>query len=180
VIFDAAGNLYGTTEAGGGLGDCYFGCGTVFQLSGGQALLLHRFTDEGDGAYPSAGVIFDQSGNLIGAAPTGPSGVSGAIFELTAPYWLFASLYSGGGVQSSLVMGAAGSLYGTDTGGLHGRVFKLTLSGGNWIFTDLHDFTGTDGAFPIGGVTFDANGNLYGTTAAGGAYGCGVVWEITP
>jgi hypothetical protein len=55
------------------------------------------------------------------------------------------------------------------------------------IYTDLHDFTGgSDGAFPLGGVAVDANGNLFGTTEIGGmtssdcTEGCGVVWEITP
>ena len=69
----------------------------------------------------------------------------------------------------------------------HGSVFKLTPSGGDWIFTDLHDFTGgRDGAFPFGRVILDANGNIYGTTVSGGDLsrcqesGCGVVWKITP
>jgi len=89
-------------------------------------------------------------------------------------------------------MDGAGSLYGTafaNGADRDGSVFKLTPSNGSWTYTSLHDFTGGgDGGNPIGGVTFDTNGNLYGTTAFGGmqggencySQGCGVVWEITP
>ena len=62
-----------------------------------------------------------------------------------------------------------------------GSVFRLTSSGGGWVYSSLHDFTGgSDGSNPVGGVTFDATGNLYGTAKAGGANGHGVVFEITP
>ena len=81
-------------------------------------------------------------------------------------------------------MDAAGNLYGTTIGaGTYscGSVFKLTASGGGWIYTSLHDFTGgIDGGYPIGNVIFDASGNLYGTASQAGAYGYGTVWEITP
>jgi hypothetical protein len=64
-------------------------------------------------------------------------------------------------------------------------VFELTPNpNGLWTYTLLHEFTGSDGALPLGNVIFDANGNLYSTAAYGGRYpcdnGCGVVWEITP
>ncbi len=81
-------------------------------------------------------------------------------------------------------MDAAGSLYGTTYGdGAFGAgsVFKLTPSNGSWIYTSLYDFTnGSDGAGPTSNVTFDASGNLYGTTALGGQYLGGTIWEITP
>ena len=55
-----------------------------------------------------------------------------------------------------------------------------THPNGNWTFTDLYDFTGgSDGGGPVGNVTLDANGNLFGTTNYGGTYGWGVVFEIT-
>ena len=96
------------------------------------------------------------------------------------------------GVFNPLAMDAQGNLYGVAfIDGTHGfgSVFKLTSSNGSWTYTSLHDFTsGADGANPIGGVTFDASGNLYGTTVFGGSQsgdncrslGCGVVWKITP
>jgi hypothetical protein len=67
-----------------------------------------------------------------------------------------------------------------------GNVFKLTFSGGNWVYSDLHDFAGgADGTAPYDGPAVDAGGNLYGTALEGGTGtacpgGCGVVWEIAP
>ena len=50
-----------------------------------------------------------------------------------------------------------------------------------WTYTSLHDFTGgSDGGEPYGSVAFDASGNIYGTTTAGGTYNAGVIWQITP
>ena len=58
---------------------------------------------------------------------------------------------------------------------------KLTPAVGAWTYTDLYDFTGgSDGGYPVGDVTLDANGNLFGTASAGGSNDYGVVWEITP
>lgn len=93
------------------------------------------------------------------------------------------------GPLSGLVMDQTGNLYGTtyaDGAFGYGSVFKLTPANGDWTYVGLHDFKGgSDGRWPIGGVTLDANGNLYGTTGYGGLggdcpYGCGVVWQITP
>src|ERR1035438_6407068 len=86
------------------------------------------------------------------------------------------------------VMDATGNLYGTtyEGGGFGiGSVFKLTPSGGGWTYTALHNFCAggwpcSDGAFPPSGLALDAVGNFYGTTSDGGAYGGGVVFEITP
>ncbi len=91
----------------------------------------------------------------------------------------------GGGPADSLTQDSAGNLYGTtNLGGAYyyGTVFKLTPSGGGWIYTDLHDFSGSpdDGREPIGAVIRDSNGNFYGTTAREGANGEGTVYEITP
>jgi uncharacterized repeat protein (TIGR03803 family) len=108
--------------------------------------------------------------------------------------WTFNLLYSfsaqgyNPGPLDSLTLDASGNLYGTTyKGGAfgYGTVFKLARNGGSWSYIDLHDFTsGTDGANPIGGVTLDANGHLYGTASAGAGgpcpSGCGVVWEIAP
>jgi uncharacterized repeat protein (TIGR03803 family) len=192
VIFDSLGNLYGTTWTGG----VYLYYGTVFELtpskSGWMENTLYTFTGGSDGGNPVGGLIFDQSGNLYGTADVYGSGNGGTVFELT-PHplgnWVFSLLYSlsgngRGGPAGSLAMDAAGNLYGTTfTDGIYGwgSVFKLTPSGGSWTYTALHDFTdGSDGGQPFGNVTFDAKGNLYGTTYVGGAYNAGVVWEITP
>ena len=100
--------------------------------------------------------------------------------------WNFNVLHSFGGSAApgqSLGMDAAGNLYGTTSGDrmfAKGTVFKLTHSNGSWTYSSLHDFSGSDGWGPVSNVVLDANGNLYGTASSGGAYGFGVVWEITP
>jgi hypothetical protein len=189
VTFDRAGNLYGTA-------------GSVYELtpSGNGWIENTLFTFQGgrDGSWPFGGLIFDQQGNLYGTTVLAGMGNSGTVFELTPSggNWTFNLLhtfvtfnYAGGnGPFSDLTMDAAGNLYGTaGGGGLYGwgSVFKLTRSSNGWIYTSLHDFCRggrpcSDGASPTGGVTFDANGNLYGTTYYGGANWVGVVWEITP
>jgi uncharacterized repeat protein (TIGR03803 family) len=190
VILDSAGNLYGTTLQGG-----TSNYGTVFQLrhiagSNWTEIPLYNFDNGSDGSYPYAGLIFDQSGNLYGTTSHGGMGY-GTVFELlpAGGSWTYSVLYSFTGPAScasygNLAMDAAGNLYGTRIcGGAYGlgSVLKLTPSNSGWTYTDLHDFTGGgDGAGPYCNVTFDANGNLYGTASAGGSERFGVVWEITP
>lgn len=182
VVFDHAGNLYGTT-------------GSVYELtptgSGWVESILHRFYPITDGADP-VGVIVDGAGDLYGGTATAGQYGSGTIFELSPSNggWTFSVLVQvpgsyGCGVSGPLVMDAANNLYGATTCGRAGMVFKLSPSGGTWTFTDLYDFTGgSDGQTPNGGLVIDANGNLYGTTQEGGSgcypYGCGVVWKLTP
>jgi uncharacterized repeat protein (TIGR03803 family) len=192
LVFDRSGNLYGTTWIGGNL-TCNYGqgCGTVFQLtpsgSGWAENVLYSLLYGSDGAFPAGGIITDASGNLYGTTTTGGSGNGGTVFELSpsSGTWTSTVLYSftgGGWPLGSLAMDQVGNLYGTtlqDGFGL-GSVFKLTPSNGTWTETDVYDFSGTDGANPMGGVTLDSNGNLFGTTAYGGVYGCGVAYEITP
>jgi uncharacterized repeat protein (TIGR03803 family) len=189
VVFDRQGNLYGTTWAGG-TPNCRYqpGCGTVFQLTpsgnGWKENVLYRFQNASDGANPAGGLIVDASGNLYGTT------TAGTVFELSpsSGNWNFTLLYSWGniaygGPYGDLAMDQAGNLYGTtqQAGPYgYGSVFKLTPSNGSWTKTDLYDFSGPDGANPWGGVTLDSHGNLFGTTAYGGAYSCGIAYEITP
>ena len=192
VIFDNAGNLYGTTWGGGS----HHG-GTVFELtysagSGWQETVLYSFQNDSDGSGPYSGLIFDASGNLYGATSTGGPGGGGTVFQLTPSdngVWTFSVIYSFAGAENcgpegSLALDEAGNLYGTtvcDGANNLGSVFELTLSGDSWTYTALHDFTGgSDGAGLFCSVIFDANGNLYGTAADGGADAVGTVWEITP
>src|SRR5271165_7522543 len=190
VIFDNAGNLYGTTYEDEDGPTVY---GTVYQLtpsgSGWTENILHSFQEASDGAYPFGGVIFDQVGNLYGTtAYSGPAG-AGTIFQLTPSNgtWTLTVLHSFAGSDGpfgGLTMDAAGNLYGTtyaDGANLFGSVFRLTPSGDGWTYTDIYDYTGgNDGGYPFGTVAFDANGNLYGTASTFGKNGYGVVWEITP
>ena len=85
---------------------------------------------------------------------------------------------------AGLIFDAAGNLYGTTYyGGAHdtGTVFELTPNGdGSWTESVLHSFNGSDGSGLFAGLTFDAAGNLYGTTSWGGGFGYGTVFELTP
>lgn len=186
VVLDRAGNLYGTTKLGGPAAN-----GTVFQLtrhgSTWTETILYGFAGQNDGYSPVGGLIFDASGNLYGTTISGGANGGGIAFTINASdgentIFNFAGGPSGG-VYGNLTMDAAGNLYGLtyDDGAYgNGAVFKLSPSPNGWIYSDLHDFTGTDGRCPYGNVVIDANGNLYGTTEAGGQYDDGVVWQITP
>jgi uncharacterized repeat protein (TIGR03803 family) len=199
VILDGSGNLFGTTAAGG----LYLG-GTVFQLtytqdSGWTETMLYNFQGPSDGQSPIAGLVRDSSGNLYGATSDGGVGVGGTVFELSpvGNSWAFTLLYSftgplehNCGPYASLTIDNSGSLYGTtkcDGANKLGNVFKLTKTQNGWEYTSLHDFSGTDGAYPISNVTIDTDGTLYGTASVGGnsscypeGDGCGTVWMIRP
>jgi uncharacterized repeat protein (TIGR03803 family) len=203
LIFDAAGNLYGTTYAGGSA-TCsagQAGCGTVFELSpdgdgGWSEKVLYAFPSSGyDGAAPAAGLVFDAFGNLYGTTPAGGYTGYGTVFELspeTDGSWTERVLhrfdYNGkDGTQpyTALSIDASGNLYGaTRAGGAYayGTVFELKPStDGNWIEKILHSFgSGTDGSTPESGLTLDHAGNLYGTTFYGGAYSHGTAFELSP
>jgi len=189
VTLDAAGNIYGTTSAGGA-----YGYGTVFQLTESGSVwtenILHNFQDGDDGAVPYAGLISDKSGNLYGAATDGGTGGGGTVFELTSAngVWTFNVLYSmtGWGISGAfrnLVMDAAGNIYGTThCDGIYtaGTIYKLSHSSGSWKYTSLHVFTGgTDGLFSFSNLVF-RKGLLYGTTKQGGANTFGVVFAVKP
>jgi uncharacterized repeat protein (TIGR03803 family) len=181
VIFDAAGNLYGTTVNGGATDG-----GTVFTLmpsgSGWTETVLHSFNQlSTDGSYPSAGLISDQSGNFYGTTPQEGKQGGGTVYELTPSNggWTFNVLYSFTAYEGSfakLAMDAAGNLYGTLLTA-EDEVFRLTPSNGGWTQTG---FTGSGGANSYGSVVVDKNGNVYTTASAGGAYEHGTVFEITP
>jgi uncharacterized repeat protein (TIGR03803 family) len=205
LILDSAGNLYGTTTAGGDL-DCNFpygGCGVVFELtpsSGGKWIetVLHSFSSGADGAIPYGGLIFDTSGNLYGTTiggggSTNCGGGCGTVFRLTPNTnrtWTESVLHSftggtdGYGPYAGLIVDSTGNLYGTTPAGGVGSGTVFTLppnSGGSWRKSVLYNFSGfADGAVPYGGLVFDKAGNIYGTTAYGGRNQSGVVFELTP
>lgn len=207
LIGDASGNLYGTTSAGGA-----HNAGTVFELvytrSGYTDTVLHSFTGEGDGGTPTSALVMDASGNLYGTAELGgagsclgPGSGCGVVFELVKSsgysetvLYQFSGGSDGGLPYASIVLDAAGNLYGTTTcggssacldgSGGNGVVFMLVKSSGYRELV-LHQFSGaSDGSAPRASVILDSLGNLYGTTATGGGLGicsstgCGVAFKL--
>ena len=186
LLRDTQGNLYGTTESGGA-----FGYGTVFKLSAaGAETVLHSFTGTGgDGKFPFGGVARDGQGNLYGTTNTGGVFGVGTVFRVDATgnetvlYSFTGTGSDGKSPYAGVVRDAQGNLYGTtESGGTSnvGTVFKVDATGTETI---LYSFTvtGGDGAEPMSGLVRDAQGNLYGTTNAGGVGvggGNGVVFKV--
>jgi uncharacterized repeat protein (TIGR03803 family) len=188
LVIDKNGNLYGTTNQGGAEGPVY-GFGTVFELtSEGVEKVLYSFggSHPQDGGFPNAGLVFHNKGNLYGT--TGDYGAYGlgTVFELTSEgtenvLYNFPGGPFGGESSSDLVFGKKGNLYGTTYyGGAqnYGTVFELTRKNTESV---LYSFIGppSDGYYPVTGLLFDKEGNLYGTTPGGGEYGYGVAFELS-
>jgi len=188
VILDSAGNLYGTTSAGGANAE-----GTVFELSPGTPwteTILHSFANGDDGATPYAGLISDASGNLYGAATDGGANGGGTVFELSPSggAWNFSVLTSvpGWGISGTfrdLMLDSSGNIWGAthcDGANSAGTLYELTPSNGSWNYNLLYTFTGgDDGLYSISNLVMK-HGKVYGTTIDGGVNGAGVVYEFTP
>jgi uncharacterized repeat protein (TIGR03803 family) len=196
LVIDRAGNLYGTSVLGGD-----FGSGTVFQLmpsgNGWIHTVLYSFTGGIDGGEPYKGVTLDAQGNLYGTAVTGGTGNCeggcGVAYKLTyaggswhqAVIHYFSGGNDGSGPGAGLTIDHQGNLYGmTPTGGANGLgvIYRLTPDAyGNWKFKVIHTFTGgTDGATGSAGRLLLHAGRLYGVATAGGAWGKGTAFELTP
>ena len=168
----------------------------------GSESALYSFSGGSDPKFPYAGLIFDKAGNLYGTTEFGGANNQGTVFEIipnSNGSWNETVLYSftgstdGGQPYGSLVLDAAGNLYGTTNfGGSSncnlgcGTVFELTPGSGGWSETVLYTFTGgSDGREPYARLLSDASGNLYGTTMLGGnigsvcSTGCGTVFKLT-
>ena len=195
LVFDQAGNLYGTTVLGGS-GSGLLGGGTVFKLTPeGNESVLYSFcslANCSDGSGPTSGLVLDRNGNLYGTTPGGGNEKfgSGVVFKLT-PDGTETVLYSfcgqtnctdGAYPLAGVVFGPGGKLYGTtDSGGetgIGGVVFEVSPQGEKV----LHSFgvQATDGQVPQAGLVFDRQGNLFGTTTSGGANHGGVVFKLAP
>ena len=193
LIFDSKGHLYGTSAYGGSKQ-----LGTAFELApqpGGGWILktLHAFGTGTDGRLPDSALVFDSAGNLYGVTLYGGAHKLGSVFKLTAQPrgpWKEEVLHSFGAGSdgqypySSLTPDGAGNLYGTaDAGGTYGAgiAYELTpQTDGTWKEKILYNFgSGSDGGTPYSDLIFDKSGNLYGTTAGGGAYGYGTAFELT-
>jgi hypothetical protein len=211
LAFDGAGAIYGTTQIGGincphrsGAG----GCGAAFKLTppakNGQPwteTIIHRFMYGSDGESPGGGLTSAGNGSFYGTTQFGGLGQNqyGTVYLLAperdgswAKYVLysFEGLSDGSKPTGSVLLDAEGDLYGTSlSGGVGGgTLYELPQTSiASRTLDILHEFRGNpDGAQPLGGLVFDAAGNLYGNTSEGGtgsacgSYGCGTVFEVTP
>lgn len=200
LVLDAAGNVYGTTNDGGAYSCIGLGCGIAFQLvpgpTGWTENIIHNFQGRSDGMYPNSPLIMDANGNLFGSTINGGglggSAGSGTVYELSpgaGGTWTETILHrfvggtAGGAPSSPLTFGHSGTLYGEtgQTSSSQGTIFRLVpQAGGVWQFKTLHTFSGTDGAYPQGGLLYRSGGSLYGTTIYGGTANDGVAFLLTP
>jgi uncharacterized repeat protein (TIGR03803 family) len=187
VIFDSAGNIYGTTMFGsaGNCGDC----GTVFELTPNGTswtqTILYSFMAGDDGAHPQSGLIMDAAGNLYGTTSLGGPNNTGTVFELSrsGDTWTEKIIYAipsndSIGMYAGLAMDGAGNLYGASGA----TVFELSPNGnGGWNPSILATFSPSGkGPFDAEGtLVLDQAGNLYGTSAWGGANNLGTVYKLT-
>ena len=201
LLRGVSGTLYGTTTFGGKIekvcgGPPAGGCGTVFKLDDtGKQTVLHKFAGDPDGFFPEALLVSDKTRNLYGTTSVGGSSGFGSVFMIDAAdretvLYSFTCGSDGCAPYPGVVLDSADNLYGAAFyGGAgwgnngYGVVFKVDTSGNETV---LHTFNGgLDGANPSSVLTFDAQGNIYGTTQNGGSAecggtGCGTVFELSP
>ena len=190
LAFDRAGNIYGTTSAGGASGN-----GTVYELVQGKKgtwkeKLLYSFGQAPDGTVPVGGVTFGTPNTLYGTTSTGGTYGYGTVYQLkrSGSAWTETTLYNfqdgndGGTAYAGVIRDKSGNLYGaTISGGTGsgGTVFELTPANGAWTYTVLYSWPGWAISASFRNLLMDASGNLYGTTHCDG-YGDGTVFELTP
>lgn len=193
LLFDSAGNAYGTTYRGGD-----YGLGTVYELTKSNGVwresVLYSFGPGTDASVPGGGLVMDAHGNLYGTTQQGGQnqcqGVGcGTVFELTpsGSGWTETVIHSfqgsdGRAPNTAVTLGSSGEIYGGTTGGGSanaGVLFELIPSDGGWNFSVLYQFSGNLYGGPYGPLVLDAAGNLYGTTISDGANGLGSVFKLT-
>jgi len=195
VLRDSAGNLYGTTSAGGGAGE-----GAVYKIDAqGNETVLFSFSAFDSGADPASALIQDQAGNLYGIADEGPGG-AGVIYKLSADgkQTLLHSFEGGFNLNpkvptGGILMDKLGNIFGTTLFGGDGGcdfgcgiLFRLDTAGKLHV---LHKFAGAEGTQPFGPLIQDSDGNLYGVSRSGGDLscvdpqfsnsGCGTVFKLS-
>ncbi len=206
VAVDRGGNVYGSASYAGSRGggtvfrSSYKNGGWIFNP-------LYEFQGGTDGKTPFAGVTVGPAGAVYGTTLYGGgSGCDGSgcgtVFKLTPPAsfcrmvlcpWTETVLYRNNGPNEpccfygGVIVDNAGNVYGMSEGGGNGNcfgsgcgaVYMLTPSGGSYTLSVLYNFQGgSDGAGPLGNLTMDAAGNLYGTATYGGQYGFGTVFKL--
>jgi len=198
MALDSTGSLYGVTIAGGPECKSKNYCGTVFQLTrltGGrwEETVLHNFAAWGDGDGPNGGPAIDAKGNLYGAATAGPGGIA-ALYQMApkAGGWNYRLIYDHG-AGLSVLFDKENNIYGYLGPGEYGSgaVGELIHGSKGWSLKTLYSFCDPNcgyGEGPLAPLSWDAAGNLYGTTYSGGngppkclvSGGCGVAFQMTP
>ena len=184
MVFDASGNLYGTTSAGGTKGK-----GTVFELPAGSTTIttLVSFTGK-DGSFPFAGLVIDGSGNLFGTTggQLNSSTNKATVFEVQAgthTLVTIATLGESARPTGTLVVDSGGNIFGTTSkGGKDSRGTVFEIAAGSSKVTTLASFNGTNGGAPDGSLLMDSQGNLIGLTGNGGGItnAAGTLFKLTP
>jgi len=188
LIFDQAGNLYGSAGDGGLAGCNGYGCGVVYELSpsggGWTESVLYSFTGGNDGGNPDGAVTFDQAGSLYGTTANGGLGL-GTVYKLTpsGSTWLEDVIYNfdtGAAGQAPVgppVFDASGDLYfataNNDVDHKGGAVYELSESHSIWTLKML--WWGVE--YVSGGVTLDTAANVYDTSVGDGVNTWGTVFE---
>jgi uncharacterized repeat protein (TIGR03803 family) len=189
LVQDSHGNLYGLAGAGGISNN-----GILFKVTlSGVETSLYTFQGASDGASPGPGLVLGSDGNFYGTTASGGASscgtnayYCGTVFKVTpagveTTLHEFAGGQDGNDSDSQLIQGRDGIFYGTTEGGGSGNwgtVFKITPEG---VESVLYAFDkGASGGQPGAQLLQGSDGNFYGTTTVGGAYGFGTLFEITP
>jgi uncharacterized repeat protein (TIGR03803 family) len=195
LIRDAAGNLYGTTSAGG-----LYGGGIVFKLDNtGKEEVLYNFDGNvGGGMWPGGGPLLRAEGRLYGTTGFGGAFGMGTVFAFHESNATFVTDFGGAGGEFPFagLVKDSDNIYGTTQFGGNlscnaqssgcGTVFKLDSRGNQTV---LYSFLGVpDGDDAANGLILDNSGNLFGATPYGGTgacqnfpySGCGTIFEIDP
>ena len=159
---------------------------------------IYDFPGDFGGEYPDTDLVADAAGSLYGTTVLGGTGGTGTVFVLkhTRGGWKHSVLYGfaggmdGGQPYGGVTLDAQGNLFGaTVVGGTGGAcpedgcgvIYELTKSDrGHWKQIVIHDFNGADGSGPGAGLSLGPQGDLFGMTPTGGAYGFGVVYRLHP
>jgi uncharacterized protein (TIGR03437 family) len=208
LIFDAQGNLYGTTENGGS-----DNAGVVFELSPGAGgewteTILYTFKFDGGPATPYGALVFDHQGNLYttttagGVTATG-GGAAGGVIELSPPAnqgseWTLTQVYGfkgkatdGAFPAAGVLFDAAGNIWGTTFHGgpyyssgpanTDGVLFELMpQGGGGWKEVVRHFFGAPGDVFAVTyPLVIDSKGNVYGGGSGCNTNGCTGIFEYT-
>lgn len=189
LVRDAAGQLWGTTQAGG------TGFGTIFKFNPATRVLstVHSFAGT-DGSEPAAALVPDGAGNLWSTTSRGGAGDHGTLFRINVASGALTTAIQFTGTSgaakgarplAAVLFDASGALWGTasEGGALNlGTIYRYDPA--SPTFTTVIEFSGTSGAFagetPVAALVADSAGALWGTTREGGIADAGTLFRFTP